>query len=317
MSPAPTTPAESQAAPEPAPEPRDGRAAAIAAAEEIDATPPSATTDLPASAEEPTTADAAAPEKDATLSSLHARLARADRELQQLKTFRKAAVSLADVKQAPLEVLKAAGYEPEQLLDLWLGTPSRPGAAATKPDGTPRSDGELATLRQQVEHLTQTVRQRDQQAAHERAAQAYRGTVDSIRERVTAGDGKWALVARHATTSHVADGGGGALDLAADVAQIVYQQRVAALGPRPSRQEIEDAAPTYDEVLDLVEAHLQERRKAWADDPGTGAKRGNGKRSLPATPASATPTGKPLTDDERRRRAIARIEELDRAQPKK
>lgn len=335
-------PAPTEAAkPEPvlATTPESRRSAALAAIQALEkpgAAPeqpaeeaaPEASAETAEPAAEPTEEKA---EKQPKVTSLMAKLAKQDKELQQLKSRLKGSIALDELKQNPLKSLEAVGYGPQQVLDLWLGTPSGTPPAAPK-EGEATADGkappsELVKLVQeqqrQLSAITQAL-QAKEQAERERAqADLYRNELSNVHGAVTGGGERWEMISARRAEPGLANNGGGAYDLAVETAQAIYRKRLESLGPRPSRDEIAEAAPEWEEVLDLVEKALVEdwqsrsgpvgKVKKLQPAPAAPAPAKHARKSLPSQPAAET-IRRPadLSQDERRKRALAAIEALER-----
>ena len=314
--PAPEVPTEAPAAPPASPGADARRAAAVAKIASMveepleEEAPPTEETPAPAEAAPP-------PAGDPKTTTLQARLVRQDRELQALRQASKGAISLEQLKVDPLAALQAAGHSPDKLLDLWLGTP----AAAAKPDGQPRTDGEIVALKQQIQQMGAYLQQQHQATQQATAARQQEQAVATVHQFVTAEQAadRWEAL-RYTQEEGVTVKGIPAYDLAVEVGNILANRAVEQLGQYATREErVAAATGALEEALDRVEVEAiaeLERRERAAGKVGklkAAAKpAAKGGKAMPAAPSSETKPPRPPTMDERRKNAIRKVEAMYR-----
>jgi hypothetical protein len=313
----------------------DRTAAAIAAVNALDSAAES-----PVEAEaaaEPEAPEGDAPEAEDTesepaeqkrVSTLMAKLAKQDKQIQALRAQTKQAVALEQLRADPMRALQAVGIGPQQILDLYLqsptGAPQQEQVAEGQPSEDPRTDAEVAALRTELDSVKRALQARDE---HERAkarGELYRNEVVSVHQNVAAQGDRWEMIAARRGESGLASNGGGAYDLAVETAQEIYRQRLAQLDS-PTDEDVRSAAPAWEEVLDAVEEALvadwrnrsqpvQGVKKLQAPAPKPKGQPRAKATSLPA-PRTETPRNGAATmsHEERVKRAVARLEALDRA----
>lgn len=261
-----------------------------------------------------------APPSDPRLTTLQASLVRKDRELQMLKAAAKGSITLEQLQADPLAALRAAGHSPDKLLDLWLGTPT----ATARPDGEQRTPEEIIQLRQQVQQMGAYLQQQQEQAKAAQASQQQQQALQTVHGFVTAegvGD-RWETIAARAQEAGLAENGGGAYHLAVEVGNILVSRALEQLGPGALHHERAAAASAaLEEALDKVEAYLMEdarkRQESYArvkklqGARAEPTQKSKGK-AMPAAPSSETKPPRPLTMEERRKKAIRAVEALER-----
>jgi hypothetical protein len=327
---------ETKEAPALAPNP-DRTAAALAAVQALDsAAEPPADDDKPGEAEVAQDTEGPGDEQEEEagqteqkrISTLLAKLAKQDKQIQALRAQTKQAVALEQLRADPMRALQAVGIGPQQILDLYLQTPiasqQEPGQPVSAEQQPPQTDAEVAALRAELDSVKRALQARDE---HERAkarGELYRNELVSVHQNVSAQGDRWEMIAARRGESGLASNGGGAYDLAVETAQEIYRQRLSQLDA-PTDEDVRSAAPSWEEVLDAVEEALVEdwrkrsqpvssvKKLQSAQAPARAAKP---KKAASLPPArTETPLVDPakLTYEERMKRAAARLEALDRA----
>lgn len=248
---------------------------------------------------------AQAPEepKPAKESPLYARLAKQDRELQELRQRAKGSVRLDDLKRDPKAAIETIGLTPADMLDIWLGaTDDQPATEGRRaPERTP---DEIRLLRQEIENLKRSQQQRETGAMYSQA-------LDAVRVNVEREDTPYEYI--HAYRDMPIDGQKTPYDVVLETAMILGQKNPGT-GPQAL---LETALESVERYLEQDHAARHERAsktRKWSSKqlPAKTVSREARHHGVPTNLAGDTPSEKPLTDAQRKANAIAALKRLDR-----
>jgi hypothetical protein len=160
-------------------------------------------------------------------SDYYAKLVEKDREIRQLKSQLKGNESVdykSMAKENPVKVLEDLGINMDQVIDAWVGDDS----PSVEEGQEPRSNDEISQLRQEIQALKEEREQSRIRQAWQREMQMVHGMVNAE------GEDRWELVK---TTNNYL--------LVMDTAREFFEEQ--------------GEAPQYEDVLNAVEKHLEER----------------------------------------------------------